>query len=183
MEVVPGSNDLVIEARVPTYLIGKIKQGMQANLRFVAFVQRNTPVLQGEVILVGADKVASDKIGDPSHSAEANRAEYYLVRIAIKDDLAEKLPGKTLQPGMPVDVVVKGGRAVIHDLPAQAADRSKWRWPSNIEIVHEIVDSSYVGELVGWGPDAPGATGLVHRSGVRFPEGDAIRSPLPGGGR
>ena len=109
MEVVPGSNDLVIEARVPTYLIGKIKHGMQANLRFVAFVQRNTPVLQGEVILVGADKVASDKIGDPSHSAEANRAEYYLVRIAIKDDLAEKLPGKTLQPGMPVDVVFKGG--------------------------------------------------------------------------
>ena len=109
MEVVPGSNDLVIEARVPTYLIGKIKHGMQANLRFVAFVQRNTPVLQGEVILVGADKVASDKIGDPSHSAEANRAEYYLVRIAIQDDLAEKLPGKTLQPGMPVDVVFKGG--------------------------------------------------------------------------
>ncbi|MEY4676953.1 MAG: Type secretion system rane fusion protein PrsE [Pseudomonadota bacterium] len=109
MEVVPGSNDLVIEARVPTYLIGKIKHGMQANLRFVAFVQRNTPVLQGEVILVGADKVASDKIGDPSHSADANRAEYYLVRIAIKDDLAEKLPGKTLQPGMPVDVVFKGG--------------------------------------------------------------------------
>ena len=109
MEVVPGSNDLVIEARVPTYLIGKIKHGMQANLRFVAFVQRNTPVLQGEVILVGADKVASDKCGDPSHSADANRAEYYLVRIAIKDDLAEKLPGKTLQPGMPVDVVFKGG--------------------------------------------------------------------------
>jgi protease secretion system membrane fusion protein len=108
MEVVPGAQNLVIEVRVPTHLIGKIKQGMQANLRFVAFVQRNTPVVMGEVILIGADKVASDKIGDPTHVENA-RADYYLVRIAIKDDLEEKLPGKTLQPGMPVDVVFKGG--------------------------------------------------------------------------
>lgn len=108
MEIVPGEQNLVIEVRVPTHLIGKIKQGMEANLRFVAFAERNTPVVMGEVILIGADKVASDKIGDPAH-VEAGRADYYLVRIAIRDDLSQKLPHKTLQPGMPVDVVFKGG--------------------------------------------------------------------------
>ena len=40
---------------------------------------------------------------------ENARAEFYLVRIAIKDDLHEKLKGKPLQPGMPVDVIFKSG--------------------------------------------------------------------------
>jgi protease secretion system membrane fusion protein len=108
MEIVPGEQNLVIEVRVPTHLIGKIKQGMEANLRFVAFAERNTPIVMGEVILIGADKVASDKLGDTT-LVEAGRADYYLVRIAIRDDLNQKLPNKTLQPGMPVDVVFKGG--------------------------------------------------------------------------
>ena len=51
--------------------------------------------------------MASDKVADPR--PENNRAEFYLVRIAIKDDLLVKLKGKPLQPGMPVDVIFKSG--------------------------------------------------------------------------
>ena len=96
-----------LTGQVPTHLIGKIKTGMPANLRFMAFNPRTTPVVFGEVILVGADKVASDKVTDPH--PENMRSEFYLVRIAIKDDLETKLEGKPLQPGMPVDVIFKSG--------------------------------------------------------------------------
>lgn len=107
MEIVPGSKDLLIEARVPTHLIGKVKVGMPAMLRFVAFQARKTPVVFGEVTLVSADKLAPDKLVDTR--PEGPRAEYYLARVAIRDDVEKKLEGKTLQPGMPVDVVFKGG--------------------------------------------------------------------------
>jgi protease secretion system membrane fusion protein len=107
MEIVPKSQEYIVEAKVPTHLIGKIKTGMPANLRFMAFNPRTTPVVFGEVILVGADKVASDKVTDPH--PENMRSEFYLVRIAIKDDLETKLEGKPLQPGMPVDVIFKSG--------------------------------------------------------------------------
>ena len=107
MEIVPSSLDYIVEAKVPTHLIGKVSVGMPANLRFIAFDPGTTPVVFGEVTLVGADKVASDKVADPR--PENNRAEFYLVRIAIKDDLLVKLKGKPLQPGMPVDVIFKSG--------------------------------------------------------------------------
>jgi protease secretion system membrane fusion protein len=107
MEIVPKSQEYIVEAKVPTHLIGKIHTGMPANLRFMAFNPRTTPVVFGEVILVGADKVASDKVTDLH--PENMRSEFYLVRIAIKDDLAAKLEGKPLQPGMPVDVIFKSG--------------------------------------------------------------------------
>jgi len=107
MEIVPSSLDYIVEAKVPTHLIGKVHVGMPANLRFMAFDPQTTPVVFGEVTLVGADKVASDKVTDPR--PENARAEFYLVRIAIKDDLHEKLKGKPLQPGMPVDVIFKSG--------------------------------------------------------------------------
>ena len=107
MEIVPSSLDYIVEAKVPIHLIGKVSVGMPANLRFIAFDPGTTPVVFGEVTLVGADKVASDKVADPR--PENNRAEFYLVRIAIKDDLLVKLKGKPLQPGMPVDVIFKSG--------------------------------------------------------------------------
>ena len=107
MEIVPNDQEYIVEGKVPTHLIGKIKLGMPATLRFMAFNPRTTPIVLGEVILIGADKVASDKFTDIR--PENSRSEFYLVRIAIRDDLATKLEGKQLQPGMPVDVIFKSG--------------------------------------------------------------------------
>jgi protease secretion system membrane fusion protein len=80
---------------------------MPADLRFMAFDPRTTPVVLGEVTLVGADKVASDKVVESR--PDSMRADFYLVRIAIRDDVGAKLQGKPLQPGMPVDVIFKSG--------------------------------------------------------------------------
>ena len=107
MDIVPKSLEYIVEAKVPTHLIGKITVGMPANLRFMAFDPRTTPVVLGEVTLVGADKVASDKVVESR--PDSMRADFYLVRIAIRDDVGVKLQGKPLQPGMPVDVIFKSG--------------------------------------------------------------------------
>jgi protease secretion system membrane fusion protein len=37
------------------------------------------------------------------------RSAYYLARIEVTPDGLQKLAGRTLQPGMPADVVVKTG--------------------------------------------------------------------------
>jgi membrane fusion protein, protease secretion system len=107
MEVVPREEILVIEAKVPTNQIDKVRKGMEADLRFTAFNERTTPVIQGTVTLVGADKISSDKATDLS--SQNPQGEYYLARIETTPDGQKKLGDKNIQPGMPVEVIVKAG--------------------------------------------------------------------------
>ncbi len=99
MEIVPEGGQLIVEAQVPPVSIDKVKQGLHADLRFSAFNQRNTPVVPGEVKLVGADKIA-----DPS-----GKAEYYLAQIETTAEGLKLLGEHRIQPGMPVEVIVKTG--------------------------------------------------------------------------
>jgi membrane fusion protein, protease secretion system len=107
MEVVPKEEILIIEAKVPVNLIDKVKSGMEADLRFSAFNQRTTPVVPGKVTLVGADKVTSDKTVDPTQ--QQNQNEYYLARVETTAEGQKMLGENQIQPGMPVEVIVKSG--------------------------------------------------------------------------
>jgi membrane fusion protein, protease secretion system len=107
MEIVPAEETLIIEARVPTNLIDKVRVGMDANLRFVAFNMNTTPVIPAKVTLVGADKIASDKITDIG--AQNPQGEYYLARVETTPEGQKMLGENQVQPGMPVDVIVKAG--------------------------------------------------------------------------
>lgn len=107
LEIVPKREILVVEAKVPTHLIDKVKKGLQADLRFTAFNQKTTPVVPGIVSLVGVDKIASDKAVDPTSTRP--EAEYYLARIETTDEGQRMLGENKIQPGMPVEVIVKSG--------------------------------------------------------------------------
>lgn len=107
MEIVPREETLVVEARVPTTDINKVRVGMQTDLRFTSFNFRTTPVVQGVVTLVGADKIASDKAVDVQSANP--QAEYYIARVELEANAIEKLKPNVVQPGMPVDVIVKAG--------------------------------------------------------------------------
>lgn len=107
LEIVPKREILVVEAKVPTNQIDKVKKGMQADLRFTAFNQKTTPVVPGIVSLVGVDKIATDKAVDPNSSNP--QAEYYLARIETTDEGQQMLGENKIQPGMPVEVIVKSG--------------------------------------------------------------------------
>jgi protease secretion system membrane fusion protein len=99
MEIVPQGGQLIIEGRVPLTDIDKVRQGLHADLRFSAFNRRNTPVVPGVVKLVGADKLTNP--GD--------NGEYYLAQVETTPEGLHLLGENQIQPGMPVEVIVKTG--------------------------------------------------------------------------
>ena len=99
MEIVPEETSLIIEAQVPLTSIDKVSNGLTTDLRFSAFNQRNTPVVPGLVKLVGADKLTAPNGG----------AEYYLAQVEVTAEGVALLGEHRIQPGMPVEVIVKTG--------------------------------------------------------------------------
>lgn len=109
MEIVPTDERLVIEARIPPIFIDKVKEGLEADLRFTAFNMRTTPVVPGRVIVVGADRIKPDGSQD----------EYYLAQVEVTPEGAKMLRSLAVQPGMPVDVIVKTGERSFMDYLAK----------------------------------------------------------------
>lgn len=100
MEVVPGSGGFVVEARVPTRDIDNIYIGQFAEIRFSAFNQRLTDVIDGEVIHVSAD----------SFQDEATGQEYYRARVRVTETGREQMTEQMqLLSGMPAEVMIRTG--------------------------------------------------------------------------
>ncbi len=104
MEIVPQEKGLITEVKVPTNLIDKVHVGLEADVRFTAFSLTTTPVIPGRVVLVGADKLTSTEQG-----AATAPPEFYLAKIMTTEDGLLLLGERTVQPGMPVDVIIKTG--------------------------------------------------------------------------
>lgn len=101
MLIVPGSDDLVVEARVSPTDIDQIALGAEAKVRIMAGNQRTTPDVIGEVTQIGADLTR-----DPPTGAQPGSA-YFLVRISLKEDSVKQLAGLRLMPGMPAETFIQ----------------------------------------------------------------------------
>jgi HlyD family secretion protein len=99
MEIVPDTDDLLVEARLQPQDIDHVRPGQKAFVRFSAFNQRVTPQLTGTVSLVSADT---------SHDQQTN-THYFTVRIVLPDDERRRLGGLQLVPGMPAEVFMQTG--------------------------------------------------------------------------
>jgi HlyD family secretion protein len=97
MLIVPQSDTLEVEARIQPQDIDQLRIGQAAVLRFVAFNQRTTPELNGELSRISADVSEDTKSG----------ARYYTVRIAVPESEAARLEGLRLVPGMPVESFIQ----------------------------------------------------------------------------
>jgi HlyD family secretion protein len=97
MLIVPESDSLIVEAKVPPHDIDQIHVGQHAVLRFGAFNQRTTPELNGELVQIGADVTQDDKNSEP----------YYSVRIRVVDGEVARLDGLQLIAGMPVEAFIQ----------------------------------------------------------------------------
>lgn len=104
MEILPREERLIVSAKIPPHLIDKVRPGLESDLRFTAFNQTTTPVIQGKVSLVGADKLSKSAGDDP-----LDPSEYYVIQVATTDEGFRRLGNKQVLPGMPVDLVVKTG--------------------------------------------------------------------------
>ncbi len=96
MDVVPTQEALVIESRVSPLDIDVVQKGLEAKVTLSSFKQRTTPTLLGTVTRISADALVDKKTGE----------HYYNARIIILPNEIKKLGGKSLQPGMPVQVMI-----------------------------------------------------------------------------
>lgn len=97
-EIVPDDDRLVIEAHVSPNDIDRVYQGQEAALRFTAFNAKTTPVVEGSVKVLSADR----------DTDQQTREAYYTARVEVSEDQVARLPGE-LKAGMPVEVMLEEG--------------------------------------------------------------------------
>lgn len=114
MLIVPDSDRLLVEARVAPQDIDQLHVGQPAMLRIMAFNQRTTPELAGQVSRIAADAVTDQRTG----------AAFYVIRIALSPSEIARLGEVKLVPGMPVEAFVRtGDRKVISYLMKPLTDQ------------------------------------------------------------
>ena len=105
MEIVPESDELQIEAKLPPQEIDHVHRKQHAYIRFSAFNQRTTPQLEGIVSYVSAD-LAQDRRSNPN-------AAYYTVRVTMPPGERRRLKDLQLVSGMPVEVFLQTGNRTM----------------------------------------------------------------------
>ncbi len=114
MFVVPGSDVLIAEARVRPIDVDQVHAGQGAIIRLSSFDQRTTPELKARVMTLSPD-LSRDAVTGVS---------YYTARLVIEDGELEKLNGKRLVPGMPVEMFIETGeRSVLSYLVKPLSDQ------------------------------------------------------------
>lgn len=103
LDIVPESSELVVEAHVSTNDIDRITLGKLTDVRFSAFNSATTPVIQGQVTRISADRLTDEKTGEG----------YYLVRVKVTDEGMKRLGDRKLQPGMPAEVLINAGERTM----------------------------------------------------------------------
>ncbi len=112
LDIVPFGESLMVEAQVQPLDIDRVKLGMRAEVRFSAFARSTTPVFEGEVLTLSADRLLDDVTGQP----------YFLARITLTSESQQsfdELEGLYLIPGMPAEVLIKTGDRTLLNYLAQ----------------------------------------------------------------
>jgi HlyD family type I secretion membrane fusion protein len=96
LDIVPDTEDLMIEAEVAVDDISELHAGMPAEVRLTAYKQRVVPPIRGKVVQVSADRLVDPK---------TNQAHYI---ASIRPDAGEiaAIDGVRLYPGMAAAVTV-----------------------------------------------------------------------------
>jgi HlyD family secretion protein len=97
LDLVPIRDRFVVEAQVMPVDIEQIEVGQRTNVRLTSYRMRQTPLIAGRVIQVGAD-VQTSTTGAP----------FYLMRVELDTGVLEKVPEVTLTAGMPCEIYVLG---------------------------------------------------------------------------
>jgi HlyD family secretion protein len=117
MEIVPDSDDLQIEAKLPPIDIDYVHIGQDVLVRFSAFNQRTTPQTHGRVSYVSADL---------SQDPQSRTASYYTIRVKPTDDGLRRLGNLQLVSGMPAELFLQtGSRTMMSYLLKPITDQLK----------------------------------------------------------
>lgn len=103
MSIVPKDDLLVVEAQIEPINIDQISPDQNARIRLPSFDQRTTPELNAKVETISADLLRD----------EATGVQYYKVRLKISEAEIDKLDGKSLVPGMPVETFIQTDKRTV----------------------------------------------------------------------
>ena len=113
MDIVPASEELIVEAQVSPIDIDRIEIGTRVNIRFSAFKSSTTPVIEGKLVQISADRLTNKDSG----------TAYYLARVAVTDEGRKHLGTLALLPGMPAEVLINtGSRTLLQYLMQPASN-------------------------------------------------------------
>jgi membrane fusion protein, epimerase transport system len=102
-EVVPQSEELIIEARLSPLDIDRVSEGQEATIRFSTFSRNAVPTIFGNVVSISADAFADEFTG----------VQYYQARIEVNPEGMQDLEGLALVPGMPAEAFITGGSRTL----------------------------------------------------------------------
>jgi HlyD family secretion protein len=99
MEIVPDSDDLIVEARISPADVDQLRLGQPAILRFSAFNVQTTPEINGTLTFVSAEADTDERQG----------FTFYRVKLEVDEAEMRRLGGLKLVPGMPVEAFIQTG--------------------------------------------------------------------------
>ncbi|WP_245442684.1 HlyD family type I secretion periplasmic adaptor subunit [Mesorhizobium hawassense] len=105
MELLPTTNELIVEAKIKPEDIDAIRVGQDANMMFTAMNTRTTPKVPGKVFYVSADRLVTPNTG----------LSYYTVRLRMADQLPPQIKPDQIYPGMPVETFISTGERTFLD--------------------------------------------------------------------
>jgi HlyD family type I secretion membrane fusion protein len=97
LDIVPDDNPLVVEAEIPVDSIDDVRIGQEAEIRLSAYKRRSTPLVDGSVVYVSADRL-TDRTGEKV---------YYLARVHVDRKSLAEAGNLEMSPGMPAEVFIK----------------------------------------------------------------------------
>jgi len=101
LDIVPDDEALILTGRVRPRDVDNVEPGMVTDVRLTAFSFRSTPVIQGEVTFLSADRIEPER---------GNERPYYEVKVHVSEAELAKLPDQAeLRPGMPADLMINTG--------------------------------------------------------------------------
>lgn len=111
LDIVPATEDLIVEVQISPMDIDRIAPGKLADIRFSAFKSATTPVIEGQLTQVSADRLVNEQTGVP----------YYLGRVELTDKGRKDLGPLLLVPGMPAEVLINTGARTLLNYLVQPA--------------------------------------------------------------
>lgn len=97
LDIVPTDGKLIMEGRIRPEDINAVAVGSSADVRLTSFRNRLTPVIEGHVIYVSADRLVDRSTGTP----------YYTVHVDVDPEQLRIAGILRLQAGMPVELHLK----------------------------------------------------------------------------
>lgn len=115
LEISPANKGIVVQGKLASNLIDKVRLGMDVEIRFPAFNYNTTPVFFGVLTVVGKDSL----------QGESEKEEpYYLIHAEVKNNNKLDKGVFVIQPGMPVEIfIVTGERSFLGYLVKPIIDK------------------------------------------------------------